>query len=152
MKAFKICLKSVIKPRQSPDKLQGLKQQPAGRLHLSAKKPSPGARHMANLGSGKKKILLVPLPNHIFFNLTWKLNALLRVNKKGVPLSQRKSNDQASTRYSKQKMQKYCMLPVRGFCSFMHLILFAGFVRACVFKPYISRQVDKLLVMVLLHT
>lgn len=70
MKVFKICLKSVIKHRQSPDKLQGLEQQPAGRLHLSANKPSPGARHMANLGSGKRKILLVLLPNHISFNLT----------------------------------------------------------------------------------
>lgn len=44
--------------------------------------------------------------------------------------------------------KKYCLLPGRAFCSFIHLILFAGCVinkaggvRACGFNSYICRQV-----------
>lgn len=49
-----------------------------------------------------------------------------------------------------KEYEKYCTLPGRAFCSFIHLISFAGCVihnaggvRACVFRSHIPRQVNK---------
>lgn len=76
LKAFNICTKSVTKPRQSPDKLQGLKQQTAGRLHLSSETKLMSKQH-SKPTSNNSEILLVWLISPISFNLNWKLNALL---------------------------------------------------------------------------
>lgn len=156
-----------MKTRRSPDKLQGLKRRLlGGSFSLRRDQVNEQAAQLASNNS--KILLLVSFTNPVSFYLNWKLNALLcqeRTPTLAPSLRQRSCNNWGVDYWVRAGFSAcHCsissswvqgpggvLLATRqGPLSFYTLSLFAecvinkaGGVRACGFRSYISRQVNK---------